>query len=108
MHEIEIDDKIFNPLGIYSIDVSEESIDDFKEMVKRDDLPNEIVVDTIEGVFKLNKDKKEFRILKRNHYDQEIYLGYPNQFQVDFQVFIAYKVAKLSGYNVFLEAKYSN
>lgn len=108
MSELEIDDKIFNPISIYSLDISEESIEDFKKMVEREDLPDEVIVDTIEGVFKLNKVKKEFRILKRNHYDQDIFLGYPNDFQIDFQVFLAYKTAKLSGFNVFLENKYSN
>lgn len=108
MMDIEIDDKIFNPLSLYSVKVEEEMVADFKKMVSSDEFPDEVVIDIVEGVFKINKLKKEFRILKRHSYDAEIYLGYPNDFQIDLQVFIAYKVAKLSGFKVFLENKYSN
>jgi hypothetical protein len=108
MIDLDINDTIFNNLNLYSLEIDEQMITDFKEMVSKEDFPDEVIIDITEGVFKINKLKKEFRILKRYHYDQEIYLGYPNEFQIDMQVFIAYKVAKLSGFNVFLEPKYSN
>jgi len=108
MMDIEIDDKIFNPISLYGIKIDDEVVENFKEMVNQDDFPDEVVVDIVQGVFKINKVKKEFRILKRYSYDREIYLGYPSDLQIDLEIFTAYKVAKLSGFEVFLENKYSN
>ena len=108
MMDIEIDDKIFNPISLYGIEIDEDMVTDFKEMVESDEFPKEVIVDNVYGTFKVNKEKNEFRILKRNSYDLDIYLRYPNDLQIDMEVFVAYKVAKLSGFNVFLENKYSN
>jgi hypothetical protein len=108
MMDIEIDDKIFNPLSLYSVHIHEKMITDFKRQVSRDDFPNEFVLELVEGRFKINKVKKEFRILERFKCGDFEDTPYTNDFEIELQVFIAYKVAKLSAFNVFLEPKYSN
>jgi len=102
------DSMMFENIDIYKIEISDESVFKFKKQIFDDDLPNEYVVDLLEFVFKVNKSKKEFRILKRNYYDTEVFLGYPNKHQVDFATFTAYKTAMKAGFKVFLENKYSN
>ena len=109
MIELEINDTIFNSLDILSIKIELDVIKDFIEVINRDTMPDEFVLDSIEGTFKINKLKKEFRILKRNYYSKrKIALGFPNDYSVDIQVCVAYKVAQASGFKVFLEPKYLN
>lgn len=103
-----VDDKIFDPLGLYTVHIHDEMIEQFKEQVNREDFPEEFVLDLVEGRFKINKVKKEFRILQRFKCGDVDDSPYAHDFEIELQVFIAYKVAKLSGFKVFLESKYSN
>jgi hypothetical protein len=108
MIDMEVDDKIFNPLGLYTVHIHDKMIRDFKKQVSREDFPEEFVLDLVEGKFKINKVKKEFRILERYKYSDIDDSQFIHDFEIELQVFIAYKVAKLSGFKVFLEPKYSN
>ena len=103
-----VDDLMFDNIEIYKLEITEEEVFRFKKQIFNDDLPNEYVIDLLEFTFKVNKIKKEFRILKRHYYDTEVYIGYPNKQQVDYTTFSAYKTAMKAGFQVFLENKYSN
>lgn len=96
-----IEDKIFDSIAIYRFDVEMEDILKFRETLSSVNLPNEITFETKEGIFKINKKKKTFRILHRKYY--------PNKsFESDFVVMSMFKIALWSGYDCFLEDKYSN
>jgi histidinol phosphatase-like PHP family hydrolase len=101
-------DCIFDDLFLYGMDIPEEMVDDFKEKALSDEMPEEYIVDTDEVVFKIHKEKKELRILKRKYYDQDVFLGMPSKSKVDFVTMRIYKVGIRAGFNVFLENKYSN
>ena len=103
-----VDNMIFNNIAFYGMEITEEQVENFKRSIFSKDLPDEYVVDSVEFVFKVNKIKNEFRILKRHYYDTSIFLGYPNAQQIDYTAFVAYKMAHKAGLNVFLEKKYSN
>ena len=107
MFEFE-DDMFFGSLEFYNYRVTKYDIDYFKMMALRNDLPSEYVVESTEGFFKVNKDKCEFRILRKKSYDNYIYKGYPTDEEINFKIMVIYKSAKKVGFNIFLENKYSN
>jgi hypothetical protein len=103
-----MDDKIFKNIDVYNFDVTDEQVFKFKTETLDKKLPNEYIVESFVGFFKVNKSKKEFRILKRKYYNYLDFLNYPKDEDIDNAIFITYKVAIKSGFKVFLESKYSN
>ena len=106
-HEFE-EDLMFKNINIYQMKITQQRIDDFMAMVIDEDFPNEYTLDLPEFSFKVNQSKKEFRILKRNYRTAINSLGYMNDTQVDFCVYISYMTAIKSGFTAFLENKFNN
>jgi hypothetical protein len=101
-------DCIFDDLFLYGMEIPEEMVEEFRDKALSDDMPEEYIVDTDEVVFKINKQKKELRLLQRKHYEQDVFLGMPSKQKVDFVAMRVYKVGIRAGFKVFLENKYSN
>jgi hypothetical protein len=96
-----VEDKIFDCIAMYRFDVELDDINKFREALCNESLPNVIIFETKEGVFKVNRKKKSFRILHRKYY--------PNKsLESDFVLMSMFKIALWSGYECFLESKYSN
>ena len=84
-------------------------IEEFKRLSTSSNLPDEYTFESLEAIIKINRIKMEFRILKRKYYSKEnIMRGYPSNIDVDLSILMAYKIAKESGFKVFLEPKYMN
>ena len=98
-----IDDIIFLNLEFGMYDVTADDIRIFLEAVDSDCMPDCFYFETEEGWFKINRPKKEFRILKRKEHK-----NMDKNFECDFTIMAMYKVAKRSGYKCFLENKYMN
>ena len=108
LHEIE-DDLIFGNLAYYSIKADVREARDFKKVALGDRFPDEYVFDSLQCKVKICKSRMEFRILERKYYTKEqIMRGYPSKIDVDLGTMMAFKIAKLAGFNVFLDPKYSN
>jgi len=100
---------MFDNLSFYGMKVKKRDIELFKKRALSPELPDEYVFETLEGIFKINKIKKEFRVLKRNYFFDELdMLNHPNKQQIDFQVFMIYRIALRAGFKVYLENKFSN
>lgn len=102
------DDLICCDLSFLAYKVRREDVSTFIQKANDKFLPDEYIFETLEGFFKINKVKKEFRILKRKQYDDLLFLGYPNKSKVDLEIMKIYKIAKRAGFKVFLENKFSN
>lgn len=101
-----VDDKIFSTLLVMGFDVTQDDIDRFNDVMNNWSLPNTFVFETEEGVFKINRKRKEFRIVKRKYFEFSGKVVLPEQ--IDYTIMAMYKIASWSGYNVFLDEKYSN
>jgi hypothetical protein len=99
---------IFGNLHHLALPIHDKMIEEFHRVHEQEFEEDEFIIDSLEGFFKVNRIKKEFRILKRKYYDPEIYLGYPSNDEIDRAICILYKVAIKSGYKVFLESKFLN
>lgn len=99
-------DTIFETIIDFKFEVDKDDIDRFIQTMSVKDLPNEFVFQTNEGVFKVNRNKKEFRILERHYYPKGV--GFPSDEQVEYTLMAMYKIASWSGFKVFLDPKYSN
>lgn len=97
------EDIIFMSLEFGMYDVTQEDIKIFLRAVDSDDMPDCFFFETAEGWFKINRPKKEFRILKRKEHK-----SIDKRFECDFTIMAMYKVAKRSGYKCYLENKYMN
>ena len=97
---------IFECLNDFKFEVDSNDIERFKKTMTTKDLPNEFIFETNEGIFKVNKSKKEFRIIERHYYPSGI--GFPSDEQIEYTIMAMYKIASWSGYKVFLDPKYSN
>jgi hypothetical protein len=82
------------------IDVSSKDVMFFIDAIMDEEMPEEFVLEVDEGVIKLNRIKKEFRVIKRNVTN--------NPCNADIQMMIVMKIAKKAGFKLFLEPKYSN
>jgi hypothetical protein len=103
-----MEDLICKSLDMLKISIDKEDIELFEYAVSRDGMPNEFTFESTQGYFKVNVNKKEFRILKRNHYGELVLLGYPTDAEIDKEIAFIWKLACRSGYKVYLENKYSN
>lgn len=101
-----VDDKIFSTLLVMGFDVTQDDIDRFNDVMSSRALPNSFVFETEEGVFKINRKRKEFRIVKRKYFQVNDKIVLPEQ--IDYTIMAMYKIACWSGYKVFLDEKYSN
>jgi len=97
---------IFDCLFDYKFEVDNDDIERFKQTMLIKGLPNEFIFETQEGIFKVNNNKKEFRIIQRHYYPSGI--GFPTDEQIEYTIMAMYKIASWSGYKVYLDPKYSN
>jgi hypothetical protein len=97
-------DTIFECLFDAKYDVDKQDIDRFVGVMKSRNLPKDFIFETQEGIFKINKKRREFKIIKRKYIDGD----YEYNMKVDYAIMALYKIACWSGYNAFLEIKYSN
>ena len=103
------DDLIFGNLAFYSAKANINEAKEFKRVALSKHLPDEYCFEGIQCVIKINKIKRQFRIMSRKYYThEECMLGYPSKMDVDIDTMMAFKIAKLAGFEVFLEPKYSN
>jgi hypothetical protein len=101
-----IDDKIFSTLLLHGFNVEDEDIERFHKVMNTRGLPSEFIFETQEGVFKVNRKRKEFRIVKRKYFEFNGRVVLPQE--IDYTIMAMYKIASWSGYKVFLDEKYSN
>jgi hypothetical protein len=102
------EDLIFGGLSFMSYNVSDEEIEDFSRRAFAKNLSNEYIFETFFGYFKINKEEKTFKILRRKYYKDFEILGYPSDEKIDYATMILYKVAIRSGFKGYLDNKYSN
>ena len=103
------DELMFDNLSLYGMKVKKSDIELFKKRALAPDLPEDYIFETLEGIFKINKTKKEFRVLKRKYFSDELsIIGLPNRQQIDYQIFLIYRIALRAGFKVYLENKFSN
>jgi hypothetical protein len=95
-----IEDFFCGKLSYMKIDVSSKDVMFFLDAIMDEEMPEEFVLEVDEGVIKLNRIKKEFRVIKRNVTN--------NPCNADIQMMIVMKIAKRAGFKLFLEPKYSN
>lgn len=103
-----ITEDFFFPMDFFKFEVSKKDIEIFKEATLDCTKPNEYVLETVDGMFKINQDEKIFIILMRK-YDYTL----PEEMEesiedIDSSIMMIYKIAMKSGFKVYLEQKYSN
>jgi len=103
-----MEDLMFMDLSMLSVEVTDEEIEQFLYAISRKGIPNQFTFETIQGIFRINRKKKEFRILKRSRYDDLDLFDYPTDAEIDEEIAFICKLANRSGYKFYLENKYSN
>lgn len=91
-------------------DVTQEDINDFNEAILNKRTPNEYILETKDGIFKINKEKKLLIVLDRNYKTLVKENGSLIVYNppVDFEVMRLCKVAKKLGFEYLLEKKQMN
>lgn len=102
------DDKIFFDLNPFFVKITNDDCKRFMTISLDENLPNEYVFESKVAFYKINKNKMEFRILRRKDFIQLDYIYFPSKAEIDEAVLISYKLAKRCGFSVFLENKFSN
>jgi len=103
-----ITEDFFLPMDFFKFEVSKKDIEIFKEATLDCSKPNEFILETLSGMFKIKQDERVFIILMRK-YDYTLPEDLDESIEeIDSQVMIIYKIAMKSGFKVFLEHKYSN
>lgn len=90
------------------VDVSPNDLQVFKKKVvsPRRTL---FLVNIQEGCFMVDKKKKTFRVVERMRYEGKTdYDKMRSKYAIDYAVYFVLKMAKMSGYTITLENKYSN
>ena len=103
-----ITEDFFFPMDFFKYEVSKKDIDRFKEAALDSIKPNEYILETQDGLFKINQDKKIFMIVMRKYnytLPEEIEESIE---EIDYSIMMIYKIAIKSGFKVYLEQKYSN
>jgi hypothetical protein len=95
------DDFLFYELNYLDVEVTETDIVLFIDNLLNNEYPNEFIIDVVEFKFKVNKEKRQFRIVERNYNGNNVR-------QVDFAVCRALKIASYSDFEIFLDPKYCN
>ena len=95
-----IEDSIFYCLDCLSVDVSDEDVSNFEKAIYDITFPNVVIINFDEAKIKLDRLKKEFRIIKRNKTN--------NQYESDMLLVATIKVAIKLGFKIYLEPKFSN
>jgi hypothetical protein len=98
-----VEDKIFMSLDFWVYKVTNKDIAMFLDAIDHKRMPDAFMFETTEGWFKVNRIKKEFRILKRKEHSD-----FEKSLESDVTIMAMYKTAKRSGYKCFLETKYMN
>jgi hypothetical protein len=101
-----VDDKIFCCIIDFDFDVTDDDVERFRFAIELADAPKEFVFQTNEGIFKVNKQRKEFRVLQRKYNGFGMFI--PNLIEVDYTIMAMCKIACWSGYKVYLDTKFSN
>jgi hypothetical protein len=103
-----ITEDFFCPMDIFSYKVSKKEIANFKKAALDSYKPNEYILETNDGMFKITQDERVFMILMRKYeYTIPEEMDYDID-EIDSNVMMIFKIAKSSGFKVFLEQKYSN
>lgn len=103
------DDLMFGSLAYLSAEPNPREVKEFRKVATSSSLPQEYTFESLQAIIKVNRIKMEFRVLQRKYYSNEsIKRGYPSRLDVDIDTMMAYKIAKLAGFEVFLEPKYMN
>ena len=84
-------------------EVTPKDISLFLEALDQKNMPDSFYFETQEAIFKINKIKREFRVIMRKQ-QKDI----ETSIEADVTVMAMYKTAKRSGYKCFLEIKYMN
>ena len=84
-------------------EVSQKDIALFLEAVDHSKMPDSFYFETTEGIFKVSKTKREFRVIMRKPQKNS-----EKTFDADLTIMAMYKTAKRSGFKCFLETKYMN
>ena len=89
--------------------VTKADVRKFKERMLDEDQPNEFYIESIDGIFRVNKEKMLFSVLCRNYgaYDSKM-KRYLQDGEIDFQIIRLCKVATRAGLEFLLENKYMN
>lgn len=95
-----IEQKIFENLNNLFVRVTRRDAENFIDAVSNENLPDVILLNVEEGKIKIDRVKKEFRILERRVTSNPEYS--------EMLLATAIKVACKSGYSIYLEPKYSN
>jgi hypothetical protein len=98
-----IDDKIFMSLAFKLYEVTPKDIALFLEALDQKNMPDSFYFETQEAIFKINKIKREFRVIMRKPQK-----NLEKTLDADLTIMAMYKTAKRSGYKCFLETKYMN
>ena len=102
-------DLLIDDLTTINLKISLENIQSFLNMVDDNDLPPIFSVDVDEGIFKFDRIRKQLFLLKRfsyrNHYNSH---KYKSDYEIDLTILRFMKTAKLSGYKIYFEQKFSN
>jgi hypothetical protein len=98
-----IDDKIFISLAFELYEVTPKDISLFLEALDQQKMPDSFYFETQEAIFKINKIKREFRVIARTPHN-----NFEENLDADLTIMAMYKTAKRSGYKCFLETKYMN
>jgi hypothetical protein len=102
-------DFMFGSIDFLSVEPHPREAREFYKFATSSLLPDEYTFETPSAIIKINKEKLEFRILKRKYYSEDsVKNGFPSKLEVDMEIIIAYKIAKMAGFDVFLEPKYMN
>jgi hypothetical protein len=98
-----IDDKIFISLAFELYEVTPKDIALFLEALDQQKMPDSFYFETKDAIFKINKIKREFRVIARKPQKD-----FEKSLDSDLTIMAMYKTAKMSGYKCFLETKYMN
>lgn len=102
-------DLIIDDISLMAVKVDKDSVKGMQQIAVDDSLPNEFSFEGVEGKFKINRRKKEFRVLFRNSFSSHPFSHLlPSDQDIDFTILKSIKIAIGAGYKVFLEPKFSN
>lgn len=103
-----ITEDFFFPLDYFKYEVSENDVNRFKEAALDYSKPNEFILESQDGMFKIIQDEKIFMIVMRKYNYTLLEEIEESIEEIDYSIMMIYKIAMKSGFKVFLEQKYSN
>jgi hypothetical protein len=102
-------DMLIDDITLMKVKVDRESVDGMLQVAMDNTLPNEFSFEGVEGIFKINRSKKEFYVLHRNSYSRHpLSHLLPTDADIDLTILKSIKIAKKAGFKIYLEPKFSN